>query len=288
MLRDEGGDAAYDQIRAWFQIEYICRHHADQLTAALTSLASAWPPAKGNAAEHFQQYVRTLIANLTATSNAANANGRALANYHGDLMETRRKVSDLVDKYPERAAGLAASGIVARRDQLAADARTVMDAADKSAQLLAHLMKPPPVYLAAVVRYKGEPPDETPDAGTSGTPRSSGQSFSPGLTTTLGGLSGSGTGAGSRAPTLEGGVDPTSVPGQGAPNAGLPNTGGSGPDLVVGQPLGAGTDVGAPVGRVIGEPLEVHPPLQYGPGPPVRLPGRPVMVPALVGCSARR
>ncbi|MFC7482248.1 hypothetical protein ACFQX7_22595 [Luedemannella flava] len=79
MLSQESALAGDAQARVWYQIEAICRTHADQLARAVTQLQATWPATKGSAAEAFQAATNGLLRSMRETSRTAYNNGLTLS-----------------------------------------------------------------------------------------------------------------------------------------------------------------------------------------------------------------
>ena len=180
MLAPES-DAGHVQAQVWYQIEKVCRTHADQLAAATVQLAAAWPPTKGSAAESFHNFVTQLIASMRLTSSAAYNNGLTLESFHDALLETRSRIEGLVKERDEHLAsgnlkdGYAALADGGWREKLAAQAHNTMATSDATAQLSASLVQTPSSYgfgnsiePRVIINGPTEPGDGTESNGAGG------------------------------------------------------------------------------------------------------------------------
>ena len=253
MLHDERSEALHEQARIWFQIESICRHHADQLRAAALKLAESWPAANGNAAERFQSFLTTLVAYMEHTSKAADTNGRAVDSYHGDIMDTRAKIERLAARHeatnrPE----YGANPLVVRR-ALTETAREIMASADTRAHEFHQAVKIPAAFVPRDNGY--QPIDERSGADGAGGGDERATAGAPAHADRLiprGPMSaGPTSGTEPVDPLLAGDFSPVGVPVPSQSDVGSPLTGA--PGMPVGPARGIGeTNNGSPVGRVIG------------------------------------
>ncbi|GAA1786824.1 hypothetical protein GCM10009682_06170 [Luedemannella flava] len=267
MLSQESALAGDAQARVWYQIEAICRTHADQLARAVTQLQATWPATKGSAAEAFQAATNGLLRSMRETSRTAYNNGLTLESFNQDLQETRAQIESVVAEYQRREAAersqpvTVAGSIEDWRAHLTTDARQIMTRNDAAARLSARIVRTPePFVLDGGIGEGGKIKEPKPQgSGQTGQQAALGSFGSPQMTSgdspaALPGFGGSSASV-PLSPILAGAVDPGSPWGTTTPNGTSTTNVPSGRAGVSDHAVPAGAYApGSPVGGVIGVP----------------------------------
>ena len=99
MVSGEGSLAAWEQVAAWDQVADAVEQHRARLVAARSSLVSAWPPDRNEAAEAFVRKLDDLIAGVDAAQRDASATAAGLATIVDALGRAKAEIEPLYSTY---------------------------------------------------------------------------------------------------------------------------------------------------------------------------------------------